>query len=125
MITYKYTDKTNNVVHVIDEEGISRSSMLAFLVPEGSFVESADPEPVFVPQEVSKAQGIFILSQMGLWQAVKDYFATEASEIERELFAAITSFNRQSPLLISLKDRFGLTDDLLDQMFIDGSKVLI
>ncbi len=90
------------------------------------------PQPVApqVPEEVSKAQGIYVLSQTPfgettLWAAVRTYFETEASEMERELFAAITTFNRQSPLLTSLKDRFGLTDEMLDQMFINGAMVVI
>lgn len=43
MTTYKYTDATNTVVHVIDDDGISRSSMLASLVPEGESIIPADP----------------------------------------------------------------------------------
>lgn len=43
MTTYKYTDATNTVVHVIDDDGISRSSMLATLVPEGEQIEPYVP----------------------------------------------------------------------------------
>lgn len=45
MKTYKYTDATNAVVHVIDEDGISRMSMLASAVPDGTVVDPADPQP--------------------------------------------------------------------------------
>jgi len=42
MKTYKYTDATNTVVHIIDEDGISRMSMLASTLPEGNAPEPAD-----------------------------------------------------------------------------------
>lgn len=38
MITYRYTDTTNTVVHVIDPDGVSRSSQLASTLPEGAEV---------------------------------------------------------------------------------------
>lgn len=38
MKTYKYTDDTNRVVHVIDKDGVSRMSMLASAVPEGAAI---------------------------------------------------------------------------------------
>lgn len=38
MKTYQYTSPENTVVAVIDEDGISRMSMLASLVPEGEAV---------------------------------------------------------------------------------------
>lgn len=43
MTTYKYTDVTNTVVHVIDDDGISRSSMLATLVPDNEAIEAYVP----------------------------------------------------------------------------------
>jgi hypothetical protein len=47
MVTYKYTDATNNVVHVINADGVSRMSMLASALPQGAAVQPADivPEP--------------------------------------------------------------------------------
>lgn len=46
--TYKYTDETNLVVHIIDEDDISRGSCLANIVPEGALILPADhlPEPI-------------------------------------------------------------------------------
>lgn len=38
MTTYQYTSPSNEVVAVIDEDGISRMSMLASLVPEGEAI---------------------------------------------------------------------------------------
>ena len=45
MRTYQYTDPTNTVVAVIDEDGISRMSMLASEVPAGSEILPYVPTP--------------------------------------------------------------------------------
>ena len=95
-----------------------------------SNIKPVEPEPIPVPQEISKAQGIAVMSQVpvgesNLWLAVKDYFDTEADEISRYLFKAITVFNRQSPMLNNLKAKFGLDDSALDSLFIEGAKVIV
>lgn len=95
-----------------------------------SNIKPIEPEPVPVPQEISKAQGIAIMSQVvigdsNLWLKVKAYFDTEADEISRDLFYAIQVFNRQSPMLNNLKGLFGLDDAALDRLFIDGAKVVV
>ena len=95
-----------------------------------SNIKPAEPEPIPVPQEISKAQGIAIMSQVplddsNLWLKVKAYFDTEADEISRDLFYAIQVFNRQSPMLNNLKGLFGLDDAALDQLFINGAKVVV
>ena len=95
-----------------------------------SNIKPVEPEPVPVPQEISKAQGIAIMSQVvigdsNLWLKVKAYFDTEADEISRDLFYAIQVFNRQSPMLNNLKGLFGLDDAALDRLFIDGAKVVV
>lgn len=104
-------------------------------VEEGNVLEivSELPElaaPVHVPPEISKAQGIVVMSQKiigesNLWLMVKGYFDTEASEVERDLFKAITVFNRASPMLNSLKGLFGLTDADIDTLFVEGAKVVV
>ena len=95
-----------------------------------SNIKPAEPEPIPVPQEISKAQGITVMSKVSvgesnLWLAVKAYFDTEADEISRDLFYAIQVFNRQSPMLNNLKGLFGLDDVALDQLFIEGAKVIV
>ena len=95
-----------------------------------SNIKPVEPEPIPVPQEISKAQGIAVMSKVpvgesNLWLTVKAYFDTEADEVSRDLFYAIQVFNRKSPMLNALKDRFGITDPMLDQLFIEGAKVVV
>lgn len=132
---YKLT-KTVSILRLSDNAVIPQSEgntdYQAYLawVAKGNTPEPADPEPVIVPQEISKAQGIAVMSQVviedsNLWLKVKTYFDTEADEISRDLFYAIQVFNRQSPMLNSLKAKFGLDDVTLDQLFIEGAKVVV
>ena len=95
-----------------------------------SNIKPVEPEPIPVPQEISKAQGIAVMSKVpvgesNLWLAVKAYFDTEADEISRDLFYAIQVFNRQSPMLNNLKWLFGLDDAALDKLFIEGARVIV
>ena len=95
-----------------------------------SNIKPVEPESIPVPQEISKAQGIAVMSQVSvgesnLWLKVKAYFDTEADEVSRDLFQAITVFNRQSPMLNNLKGLFGLDDATLDQLFVEGAKVIV
>ena len=46
MKTYKYTDATNQVVHIIDEDGLSRGSCLASSLPEVTAILPADVPPI-------------------------------------------------------------------------------
>ena len=112
-----------------DEGNTDYQAYLAWLA-EGNVQEPVDPEPVIVPQEISKAQGIAVMSQLviddsNLWLKVKAYFDTEADEISRDLFYAIQVFNRQSPMLNNLKGLFGLDDAALDQLFIAAAAQVI
>lgn len=46
MKTYQYTSPENTVVHVVDEDGISRMSMLASAVPDGVEILPCAPPPL-------------------------------------------------------------------------------
>ena len=132
---YKLT-QTDTIIRIADSAcipaDVRNADYQQFLrwIEHGNTPDAADITPVQSPQEISKAQGIAVMSNVpvgesNLWLAVKAYFDTEADEISRDLFKAITVFNRQSPILNSLKGRFGLTDEDLDQLFIEGAKVFV
>lgn len=54
MKTYKYTDETNRVVHIIDEDGKSRSSCLASTVEEGNILPADPPTAEQLVAEASR-----------------------------------------------------------------------
>jgi len=50
-MNYKYTSAENNVVYVIDDDGLCRSSCLASILPEGTVIEPYVP-PIPTPVEL-------------------------------------------------------------------------
>ena len=126
-----YYKDTNNILHFLDD------SKYEYLLPVGCIEITEEeaqllqaeklPAPIvdIIPQEVSKAQGIAAMIAAELWPQVKQCFAQDASEDERDLFAATTVFNRQSPLLKKIQAQLELTDEQVDQLFIDASKVIV
>lgn len=80
---------------------------------------------VVIPQEISKAQGIATLMDYGYWPAVNTYLTTQAPPETLILFNAVTVFNRASPLLLQIQGLLGISDGVVDQMFIDGAQKVI
>lgn len=58
MKTYQYTSAENAVVAVIDEDGISRMSMLASAVPQGVAIEPAPPVIITPAHLVAQIQAL-------------------------------------------------------------------
>ena len=86
MKTYKYTDATNAVVHVIDEDGISRMSMLASALPPETVIEPADPPPPIDYSAMRRAayaaesDPIFFMAQRG--EATQQEWLDKVAEIK-------------------------------------------
>lgn len=127
MKTYKYTDATNTVVHVIDEDGISRMSMLASALPEGTEVLPADPPPVPVITSVTMRQARLALLGAGLLDdvdaaiaAITDPVQRKAAEIEWEYAQTV---DRDSPFTQQLAANLGLTVEQKNDLFIEASKL--
>lgn len=124
MITYKYTDNTQSVVHVIDDDGVSRSSMLTSTLPAGATVLPADPEPLVVPNEVTRFQARAALYQAGWLDEIEALIV--APETDRILVLAwqdALAFNRQSPFVREMAQQLGLTEQQLDDLFITAAQI--
>lgn len=76
------------------------------------------PTPIVIPQSVSKACGIAAMQDLGVWSSVKGWFENHASENERDLFGAITEFDRASPLLGTVQSILEMSNEQVDQLFI-------
>jgi len=109
MTTYKYTDATNEVVHVIDEDGISRMSMLASALPEGVTVEPADP--VTSVYTCSRWQIRKALNAQGLRQAVEDAVAASDDQDLKDGWDCAGEFRSDHLFVISMGASLGMTEE--------------
>lgn len=124
MKTYQYTSPSNEVVAVIDADGISRMSMLASLVPEGEAILPYVAPPAPVPEVVTMRQARLALLGAGLLSSVNAAIASlpspqkEAAEVEWEYAAVV---HRNSGLVPAMAQALGMTEQQIDELFITAS----
>lgn len=116
MTTYKYTDSTNTVVHVIDDDGISRSSCLASILPEGAVIEPYVEPPAPIPTVVPMRQARLALLQSNLLSTVNAAIAA-GSEADQITWEYATEVDRNSPLVANMALALNLTEQDLDNLF--------
>lgn len=117
MTTYKYTDATNQVVHVIDDDGISRISGLASaVVPEGATVEPYVEPPTPIPSVVTMRQARLALLQLNLLGTVNTAIQTGA-EADKIAWEYATEVRRDDPLVVNMATALSLDEAALDGLF--------
>ena len=124
MKTYRYTDESNTVVHVIDEDGISRMSMLASVLPEGTVIDAYIAPPPPIPTTVTRFQALAVLAAGGYLDTVRTYINTlDVNNVQRLAWENATDWERTSPTLNALATMLGLTDTEVDDLFVAASQV--
>ena len=85
------------------------------------------PEPPYVPQQVTRAQGKAALIAAGLWGAVESYVAGIADATEKALSLVAlndtTHWQRTSPFLNAAAQALGLTSEQLDELFQQAAEI--
>lgn len=80
-----------------------------------------------VPAEVSRAQGKAALIQHGYWPSVLSYANSIEDETERQLADVALNdtayWQRSSPFLNAAAKALGLTDEQIDDLFIEASQI--
>lgn len=125
MKTYQYTSPENTVVAVIDEDGISRMSMLASEVPQGATILPYVAPPPSVPTEVTRRQAKQALLINGLLANVKPAIDAIPDPTQRAMIQIEWDdsqvFERNRPALIALGSALGLGSAELDALFIQAA----
>lgn len=87
----------------------------------GGVIEPADPEPVYVPQEVSAAQAYAALMAAGLFDQVEAWAEDPATDpLHRLAFQKGATFRWDSPALAAGAAALGWDDAMLKQLFISA-----
>lgn len=88
-----------------------------------------EPEPVYVPQQITRAQGKAALIMQGLWGAVLDYVASIQDPTQRALAEVALNdtltWERSSPFLNAAAAGLGVTDEQLDALFIQAAGIAL
>lgn len=79
------------------------------------------------PPDVTRAQGKAALIRAGLWQGVVDYVASISDPVEKAVAEVAlndtTNWQRSSLFLNAAAHALGLTDEQLDDLFLQASKI--
>ena len=88
-----------------------------------------EPQPIPVPQQITRAQGKAALIMQGHWQAVLDYVAAIQDPIQRALAEVALNdtltWERSSPFLNAAAAGMGMTDEQLDALFIQAGGIAL
>ena len=95
---------------------------------EATYVPPA-PEPIPVPQQITRAQGKAALITQGLWGAVLDYVASIQDPTQRALAEVALhdtlTWERSSPFFNAAAAELGMTDEQLDVLFIQAAGIAL
>jgi hypothetical protein len=96
--------------------------------PVAAYVASP-PNPPFVPQQVTNAQGTVALIQAGLWPQVVAYVDAIEDPIQKAIAEVAlyktTHWQRNSPFLNQAATALNISQEQMDQLFIQASQVLL
>lgn len=88
-----------------------------------------EPQPIPVPQQITRAQGKAALIMQGLWGAALDYVAAIQDPTQRALADVALNdtltWERSSPFLNAVANGFGITDEQLDALFIQAGGIAL
>ena len=95
---------------------------------EATYV-SPKPPPVYVPQQITRAQGKAAFIMQGLWGAVLDYVAAIQDPTQRALADVALNdtltWERSSPFLTATAAGLGMTSEQLDALFIQAGGIAL
>lgn len=88
-----------------------------------------EPQPIPVPQQITRAQGKAALIMQGHWQAALDYVASIQDPTQRALANVALhdtlTWERSSPFLNAAATGLGMADEQLDALFIQAGGIAL
>jgi len=135
-MNYQFTDSTNSVVAKIDDDGVSRVSF--FVAAEGQYqdeyrvwleagnvTEPYVPPPPGIPQQVPMWAVRTVLQNDGLFDQAQALIEVSTDNALKNVWEYGNFADRNSNAIKSLAVSLGLTDEQVDQMFVDASNLTV
>lgn len=125
-----YKDPETLEVYLFDSEADRKKyGKPSFVLMTSSEIEAHLSNRQNIPSvsSVTRAQGKAALIRTGLWQGVRDFVESIEDETEKAVAEVAlndtTHWQRTSPFLKSAAQSLGLTEQQLDDLFIQASKI--
>ncbi|MEY3766920.1 MAG: hypothetical protein RLZ03_1880 [Pseudomonadota bacterium] len=98
-------------------------------IPQPDPEPDPEPEPPRVPSQVTRAQGKVVLIQMGLWPQVVAFVDAIEDPVQKAIAEVAVyetlHWQRTSPFLNQVADALGITQEQMDELFIEASRVVL
>ena len=92
-------------------------------------IDPAKLPPPVVPQQVTRAQGKVVLIQMGLWSQVVAYVDAIQDPLQKAIAEVAVyetlHWQRNSPFLNQAATALGITQEQMDQLFVQAAEVML
>lgn len=135
-MNYQFTDSTKSVVAKIDEDGISRVSFLADAdgpyqdeyrawLEAGNVTEPYVPPPPAIPSPVPMWAVRTVLQNDGLFDQAQALIEAGTDNALKNVWEYGNFADRNSNAIAALVTALGLTEQQVDQMFIDANNLSV
>lgn len=78
--------------------------------------------PPYVPYEITRLQGMLMLDQLGLLEQCEQIIAA-SDRTTQMAWDNASKFVRQSPTMVAVGHALGLTDEQLDELFVQAAQI--
>jgi len=122
--TVQYTDDQGTIWTVPLGSGNRLETLMDAWIAQGNAVVPADPVPVVIPQSVTPFQAKAALLSAGYMPQVNALMADPTTPPMYVLaWNEASVFNRESPTVLALAAKLGMTSAQLDQLFTQAATI--
>ena len=122
-----YKDINNNLHFLDDVKFIYHlpSGVVEITDEEAETIRASQISPISqVPQQITRYQGVCMLDAWQLLDEAEAYIAAEDTPKRIKLaWNTILHFEYGSDMILTFTEKFGLTQEQVDQFFIQGAKI--
>ena len=124
---YTKADGTHEIKHIVrDIDGNEIAYAAGALVPDYGVEISAEEVATLgivqkVPEEISMYQAMQTMKNHGLWEDFKTL--TQTNEEVKDVWLTASTIRRDYPMIADTQAAFNITDEQMDDLFIEASAI--